>query len=147
MKATWLDTGDTLDAARLRAEGIHYEALPLDSFEAPLGALMERNGYLTQDEVALRPDTPNLDAICAKFVDEHLHTDDEVRFVLEGEGVFDIRSADDRWMHVTVEPGDLIVVPAGRNHRFYLTDARTIRCKRLFKDETGWVPVYRDAAE
>lgn len=147
MKATWLETGETLDAARLTAEGIHYEALPLDGFDAPLRDLMDRNGYLTQDEVALRPDTPNLDAICAKFVDEHLHTDDEVRFVLEGEGVFDIRSTDDRWMHVTVEPGDLIVVPAGRNHRFYLTDAKTIRCKRLFKDEAGWVPVYRDAAE
>lgn len=147
MKATWLETGEPLAAAQLAEEGIHYEALPLDAYQAPLAALMEKNGYVTQDEVALRPDTPNLDAICAKFVDEHLHADDEVRFVLEGEGVFDIRSRDDRWMRVVVEPGDLIVVPAGRNHRFTLTESRAIRCARVFKDEAGWIPQYRDAAE
>ena len=44
--------------------------------------------------MALSPAMENLDAICAKFVDEHFHDEDEVRFVLEGAGVFDIRSKD-----------------------------------------------------
>ena len=44
---------------------------------------------------------------------------------------------------VEVEPGDLLLVPANRYHRFLLTDARHIRCVRLYKDESGWVPVYR----
>ena len=79
--------------------------------------------------------------------DEHLHTDDEVRFVLAGEGIFDIRSADDRWMRVEVEAGDLLVVPANLHHRFFLTDREEIRCVRLFKDSAGWVPVYRQAAQ
>jgi 1,2-dihydroxy-3-keto-5-methylthiopentene dioxygenase len=64
--------------------------------------------------------------------------------VLEGEGVFDIRSRDDRWMRVTVEEGDLIIVPKNRHHRFFLTDRKTIRCVRLFQDQSGWVPQYRD---
>lgn len=63
--------------------------------------------------------------------------------MLEGDGIFDIRSRDDRWMRVVVEVGDLIVVPAKRHHRFLLTDKKDIRCVRLFKDASGWVPHYR----
>jgi 1,2-dihydroxy-3-keto-5-methylthiopentene dioxygenase len=147
MDAYWLEGGGAIPADTLRREGVHYEALPTDAaaYQAPLDALKTKNGYVEQDEVALRPTTPNLDAICAKFVDEHLHDDDEVRFVLEGEGIFDIRSHDDRWMRVKVEVGDLIVVPAGRHHRFLLTEQKNIRCVRLFKDASGWVPHYRAA--
>jgi len=64
-------------------------------------------------------------------------------FVLEGEGIFDIRSKGDRWMRVKVEAGDLIVVPKERYHRFELTETKTIRCVRLFQDASGWVPEYR----
>ena len=147
MRAHWLDDDTTLTRETLADEGIPNQALPLDAdgYQPTLTALKSERGYETQDEIALRPDTENLDAICAKFKDEHHHTDDEVRFVLEGEGIFDIRSRDDRWMRVVVEAGDLIVVPAGTHHRFTLTDAQTIRCVRLFKDPAGWAPVYREA--
>lgn len=149
MHAEWIDGGETIDLETLAAEGVHAQRLPTDAaaYQAPLDALKAREGYVHQDQVELRPETPNLDAICAKFVDEHHHDEDEVRFVLEGEGVFDIRSRDDRWMRVTVTPGDLIVVPKERHHRFFLTDSKTIRCVRLFQDQAGWVPHYRDAAE
>lgn len=145
MHARWLDDDTPIDEATLRSEGVHYERLGLDPSEhrPALDALKAREGYVEEDQVELRPDTPNLDAICAKFVDEHLHTEDEVRFVLEGEGIFDIRSRADRWMRVTVEASDLIVVPKGRYHRFFLTDRKTIRCVRLFQDKSGWVPHYR----
>jgi 1,2-dihydroxy-3-keto-5-methylthiopentene dioxygenase len=142
MRAHYLESERSIDASELAREGVTYERLGSD-YEAWLGAFMERHGYVHRDEVALRPDTPNLDAICAKFVDEHLHTEDEVRFVLEGEGVFDIRSTEDRWMRVTVEPMDLIVVPKDRHHRFFLTEKRSIRCVRLFQDQSGWTPHYR----
>lgn len=147
MRAWWLEADGAITAGELLAEGVYSDALPLDegAYQAPLDALKAERGYIEQDVVALAPDTPNLDAICAKFADEHLHDDDEVRFVLEGEGIFDIRSRDDRWMRVVVEPGDLIVVPAGRHHRFLLTEAKRIRCVRLFKDTSGWVPHYRHA--
>ncbi len=148
MRAHWLEEGDdkaiTID--ELRAQGVHFEQLSTDpsEYQAPLDALKKDKGYVEQDEVALSPSLPNLDEICAKFIDEHLHDEDEVRFVLEGGGIFDIRSKDDRWMRVEVEKGDLIVVPEKRNHRFMLTDAKTIRCVRLFKDRAGWVPHYRN---
>jgi 1,2-dihydroxy-3-keto-5-methylthiopentene dioxygenase len=147
MDAQWLDDHDTqlIDGERLAAEGVLYQTLALDpaAYRAPLDALKAAQGYVQEDIVALTPTMPNLDAICAKFVDEHHHDEDEVRFVLEGEGIFDIRSKDDRFMRVTVVPGDLIVVPAGRPHRFMLTEPKTIRCVRLFKDPSGWVAHYR----
>jgi 1,2-dihydroxy-3-keto-5-methylthiopentene dioxygenase len=143
MRANWLDTGETLDADALRAEGVHCERLPIDAFQAPLDALKRDRGYVHQDVVELLPTTPGLDAICAKFVDEHLHDDDEVRFILDGEGIFDVRSRDDRAMRILVEAADLVVVPAERYHRFLLTESRTIRAVRLFKDPSGWVPRYR----
>ena len=130
----------------LRENGVLFEQLPTEQerYQAPLDALARDRGYVTQDVVELSPATPNLDTICAKFIDEHLHTEDEVRFVLGGEGVFDIRARDDRWMRVEVEPGDLIVVPENRFHRFMLTEKRAIRCVRLFKDQSGWTPHYRE---
>lgn len=150
MKAFWLDhpsDAPEISAEALAAEGVLNQTLPPQEsdYQPTLDALRTERGYVEQDIVELRPETPNLDEICAKFVDEHLHDDDEVRFVLEGEGVFEIRSRADRWMKVVVSPGDLIVVPAERYHRFYLTEQQTIRCVRLFKDTSGWVPKYRAA--
>ena len=154
MQAHWLDADEpAIGVETLAREGVLYRSLDTCSeateatgesaFDAPLAAFATEHGYVHRDEVALSAETPNLDAICAKFVDEHRHDEDEVRFVLEGAGVFDIRSRDDRWMRVTVTPGDLIVVPKDRHHRFFLTDARTIRCVRLFRDPAGWIPHYR----
>ncbi|PRQ04687.1 Acireductone dioxygenase [Enhygromyxa salina] len=148
MQLAWIDPQPdypALDVAHLRSVGVTYEQLELadDAYQPALDALKRERGYIEQDVIALAPETDNLDAICAKFADEHLHTDDEVRFVLAGEGIFDIRDDADRWMRVTVEAGDLIVVPKDRHHRFFLTDSKQIRCVRLFQDSAGWVPHYR----
>lgn len=148
MKLEWLEPavdGEAIDDSELERAGVLHRRLPLDAYQGPLDELRAARGYVEQDEVALAPTTENLEAICAKFADEHHHGDDEVRFVLEGEGIFDIRSADDRWMRVTVEAGDLLIVPKGCHHRFLLTDAKAIRCVRLFRDREGWVPHYRAA--
>lgn len=147
MRAHFLDDQSPISSATLAEEGVLNETLPLDpaGYQPRMDELKAEHGYIEQDTVALRPETPNLEAICQKFDDEHLHDEDEVRFVLEGEGVFDIRSRDDRWMRVVVEAGDLIVVPAKRWHRFELTEAKTIHCVRLFQDQSGWVPHYRAA--
>ena len=146
MKATWKDTGRELTAKELLHEGIHYERIPTEDYQGSLDRIKMAWGYSAQDIVELNPRTPNLDAICAKFDKEHLHTDDEVRFVLQGEGYFDVRSKGDRWMHIFVEAGDFILVPADRNHLFYLSPLKAIRCVRLFKDNPSWTPIYREAA-
>jgi 1,2-dihydroxy-3-keto-5-methylthiopentene dioxygenase len=145
MKAHWLEQQGSIRKDELAKHGVYYTQLSTDAaaYQTPIDALKHERGYIEQDIVELAPSTPNLEAICAKFIDEHYHDEDEVRFVLEGEGIFDIRSRDDRWMRVVVEQGDLIVVPKQRHHRFMLTETKTIRCVRLFQDKSGWVPHYR----
>lgn len=145
MKAHDRETQEPISAEQLLSQGVFYQQLPLEpaAYQPTLDALKAAEGYIEQDVIELTPQTPNLEEVCAKFDDEHLHEEDEVRFVLKGEGVFDIRSKDDRWMRVTVEQGDLIVVPKDRYHRFELTERKTIQCVRLFQDKAGWVPHYR----
>lgn len=145
MKAHFIETGKAITTDELHDEGVHHQVLPLEpaAYQPTLDAIKKEHGYIEQDVIELRPETPNLEEICKKFDDEHLHTEDEVRFVLEGEGVFDIRSREDKWMRVVVEQGDLITVPESRYHRFELTDKKTIRCVRLFQNKSGWVPQYR----
>ncbi len=149
MKAIWLDSGKNITAEELNAQGVTYEQFETDEtkYKGPLEALMKERGYVTMDQVKMFADMPNFQALCDKFVGEHLHTDDEVRFLLAGSGVFEIRSQDDRWMKVIVEPSDFILVPANRFHRFYLTDEKKIHCVRLFKDQSGWTPLYRKDLE
>lgn len=145
MRAHWLDRAGAISEKTLAEHGVYYALLDANpaSYRAPLDDVKDDRGYIEEDIVELGPATPNLDGICAKFIDEHHHDEDEVRFVLDGAGIFDIRSKSDEWMRVIVEKGDLIVVPKDRHHRFMLTEEKAIRCVRLFKDKSGWVPHYR----
>ena len=114
----------------------------LSIYKTEVDRLMKERSYQTVDLVALKSSTPNLDAILAKFDKEHHHTDDEVRFTVEGEGVFEIEAAPQEMLKFTAEPGDLIVIPAMRRHAFYLTKKKNIRCIRLFRTKEGWEAIY-----
>lgn len=130
----------------LAGRGILSWTVPSD--EAARTAVVEQvkreHGYVDEDFVELGPDTPNLETICAKFDKEHYHTEDEVRMVVEGAGIFDVRDEGDRWIRIEVMKGDMIVIPARTHHRFFLTDAKQIRCMRLFANHDGWAPLYRE---
>lgn len=130
----------------LARRGILSWTVPENESEraAFIESICSRHGYVDQDFVELRPDTPNLDAICAKFDREHYHTEDEVRFVVEGDGIFDVRDDGNEWIRIEVAPGDMIVIPARTYHRFYLTERKHIRCMRLFANHDGWAPLYRE---
>ncbi|HYS55242.1 MAG TPA: cupin domain-containing protein [Thermoanaerobaculia bacterium] len=135
-----------LGAEALREFGVLHQRLPVEARAGEMARVKRERGYVEEDEVALSPDTPNLDAICAKFDKEHYHTLDEVRFVVDGEGIFDVRDKKDRWVRIEVDKGDLIIIPANTYHRFFLKDSKKIRCVRLFLNSEGWTPLYRDAA-
>ena len=144
MRAYLLDQPNRSFAADdLRQFGVLHWRLPQAGSEAEVARIKADRGYVEQDEVSLSKQMPNLDAICAKFDKEHYHTLDEVRFVVDGEGIFDVRDRADRWVRIEVDAGDMIIIPANTYHRFYLTAAKTIRCVRLFLNNEGWAPLYR----
>jgi 1,2-dihydroxy-3-keto-5-methylthiopentene dioxygenase len=77
-----------------------------------------------------------------KFRKEHTHSEDEVRFILKGRGLFHIHPKTGPVFAIQVEAGDLINVPKGTRHWFDLCNDRTIRAIRLFQDKSGWTPHY-----
>jgi len=116
----------------------------LAAYAAEIDRLKAAGGYVTADVIDVSPQTPNLDAMLAKFRKEHWHDEDEVRFILRGRGVFHIHPKDAPVMAIEVGPGDLIRVPRGTHHWFDLCSERDIRAIRLFQDVSGWTPRYTD---
>jgi 1,2-dihydroxy-3-keto-5-methylthiopentene dioxygenase len=116
----------------------------LDAYSVQIAALKARGGYVTADVIDVKPETPNLDAMLAKFSREHWHDEDEVRFIIEGRGLFHVNAGDSVFA-LEVGRGDLIRVPRGTKHWFDLCADRRIRAIRLFQDPSGWTPHYTES--
>lgn len=114
----------------------------LAAYQETIDTLSAQGGYVTADVLNVFPDTPGLEAMLNRFNAEHWHSEDEVRFIIEGRGVFHIHPAGEPVMAVEVGPGDVIRVPAGTHHWFDLCADRRIRAIRLFRDPAGWAPNY-----
>ncbi len=140
--------------AALEAAGIDYERWALDRVPADsaaetvleayadeIDAMKRRGGYVTADVIDVTPQTPGLDAMMARFDKEHTHSEDEVRFVLAGRGIFFLHVGG-RVLSVEVGPGDLLRVPRGTAHWFTLCEDRRIRAVRWFQETAGWTPYY-----
>lgn len=111
-------------------------------FRSEIDDLSRKRGYVTEDVISLSPTTPNLDQLLESFKAEHHHTDDEVRFIVSGHGIFAIKGRDGRYFDVELEPGDLISVPQNYRHYFTLMEDRQVVAIRIFKTTEGWVPIY-----
>ena len=114
----------------------------LAAYADKVDALKASGGYTAADVIDVRPDTPGLDGMLAKFRSEHWHDEDEVRFIVEGRGLFHISPPGGPVFAIEVEGGDLIRVPRGTMHWFDLCADRRIRAIRLFQDPAGWTPHY-----
>ncbi|MCQ8242376.1 1,2-dihydroxy-3-keto-5-methylthiopentene dioxygenase [Rhizosaccharibacter radicis] len=113
----------------------------LEAFRPHLDRLMGETGAGTADVIKLRPDTPNKDALRSKFLSEHTHSEDEVRFFVHGSGSF-ILHVDGRVYDAHCTQGDLISVPTGTRHWFDAGTEPFVTALRVFTDTTGWVAHY-----
>lgn len=120
------------------------KATLIECFRDRLNELAESQGYVAADMVCLAPDFPGLEAALGNFDREHYHTDDEVRFIVDGKGVFGFEDSDGRKFLIEVQAGEYIVIPANRWHWFYMLEGEGIKALRIFKDKEGWTPFYKE---
>jgi 1,2-dihydroxy-3-keto-5-methylthiopentene dioxygenase len=112
----------------------------LATYDEEIRDLASRRGYKTWDIVALSDATPNLEELLKKFENVHTHTEDEVRAITAGRGIFIIKGTDQvGYFEVELEAGDVISVPEHKPHFFTLMDNRQIVAVRLFIETEGWV--------
>jgi 1,2-dihydroxy-3-keto-5-methylthiopentene dioxygenase len=114
----------------------------LAAYAPEIDRLKAEGGYLTADVIDVSSATPGLDAMLNRFNTEHWHDEDEVRFIIEGRGLFHIHPREGQVVSITVEAGDLLRVPRGTWHWFDLCQEKRIRAIRLFQDTAGWTPHY-----
>jgi len=110
----------------------------LEAYSADIERLKAEGGYQSVDVVRMRPDHPERQAMRGKFLSEHTHAEDEVRFFVEGSGLFSLHLGDEVAL-VTCERGDLISVPAGTRHWFDMGPHPSFAAIRLFINPSGWV--------
>jgi 1,2-dihydroxy-3-keto-5-methylthiopentene dioxygenase len=109
-------------------------------FDHEIRDLAARRGYKTWDVISLSEATPNLDELLKKFEQVHTHTEDEVRAITAGNGIFIIKGGEDvGYFDVEVTAGDVISVPERQPHFFTLREDRQIVAVRLFIEPAGWV--------
>ena len=106
--------------------------------------LKEEEGYTSRDVIVLFPDLPQLDGLLEKFSRIHTHDDNEIRYIIDGEGVFGFVLPNDEQVLLTVEAGDYINVPKDTEHWFVLTEQKRIKALRYFSTTEGWTPRYTE---
>jgi 1,2-dihydroxy-3-keto-5-methylthiopentene dioxygenase len=113
----------------------------ISAYQSSMNRLIDRYEFRTTDVISLRPDHPDKVKLREKFLSEHTHAEFEVRFFVEGKGLFYLHP-DDRVFLVLCEQGDLLSVPAGVKHWFDMGEHPDFRCIRLFSDPEGWIAHY-----
>lgn len=151
-----LATNDAKDiATRLREFDVTFErwnaskplsagadqAAVLEAYAADVERLKREGGYQSVDVVRMHPEHPDRVPARGKFLSEHRHSDDEVRFFVEGAGAFYLRN-DEHVFQVVCEAGDLLNVPANTRHWFDMGPRPYFSAIRLFTTPDGWVATF-----
>jgi cupin superfamily acireductone dioxygenase involved in methionine salvage len=118
------DSGRAVDPAYLSKLGVLYHQI---NSQAEVDQLAAARNYKNRDEITVSPEKMGdiYEEKVKSFFHEHLHEDEEIRYILDGAGFFDVRSEGDDWVRIWLEKGDLIILPSGIYHRF-TTDEQNV---------------------
>jgi len=134
---------------RMDAENYSYPAKaipwdPKDATDPKLMSIRDDRGYSYADIITVRPDLlPGYDVKIKAFFEEHIHDAEEIRYILDGSGYFDIRDKEDKWIRIWIKKGDLMTLPEGCYHRFTCDETDSIQAMRLFIGQPVWTPFNR----
>lgn len=118
----------------------------LNAYEGQLKPFMDKGGYKTADVITINHLTENYSAIRAKFLSEHIHSEDEIRYFVDGEGLFWFNLENEPIFNVLCQKGDLISVPKGTKHWFDAGETNPfVKAIRIFIDMEGWIPEYTNS--
>jgi 1,2-dihydroxy-3-keto-5-methylthiopentene dioxygenase len=136
----------------LEARGVALQRWPARADLAPdasQGAILAAYGeeiarvqaggrYPCVDAIRITPDHPDREVLRRKFLAEHTHSEDEVRFFVEGRGLFCLHIGDEV-LQLLCERNDWIAVPAGIKHWFDMGEKPSFCALRFFQNTEGWV--------
>ncbi|MGH8042940.1 MAG: 1,2-dihydroxy-3-keto-5-methylthiopentene dioxygenase [Rudaea sp.] len=125
------------EASKSVAPGASQDEV-IAAYRVDIDRLMHENGYQAVDVVSLNPEHPDRATLRQKFLSEHTHSEDEVRFFVAGRGLFTLHIGE-KIYEVLCERGDLIGVPDGTRHWFDMSEAPYFIAIRLFTNPAGWV--------
>ena len=125
------------EASQPIAPGAAPEAV-IDAYRGDIERLQREHGYKAVDVISLSADHPQKEALRQKFLNEHTHSEDEVRFFVAGEGLFTLHLGE-RVYEVLCCQGDLIGVPDHTRHWFDMGPNPGFVAIRLFTNPEGWV--------
>lgn len=128
----WFSKSETPIAAGASPESV------LEAFRTDIDELMQAGGYQSVDVVSMRPDHPDRATLRTKFLNEHIHAEDEIRFFVAGSGLFSIH-AHGQVFEIECCQNDLINLPAGTKHWFDMGEAPSFVAIRIFTNPSGWV--------
>ncbi|MFP1753910.1 1,2-dihydroxy-3-keto-5-methylthiopentene dioxygenase [Lonsdalea quercina] len=137
---------------RLNAIGVRFERWQADralsaepdaeevlaAYQHEIDKLVAEKGYQSWDVISMRADNPQKEALRGKFLSEHTHGEDEVRFFVEGAGLFCLH-VEGQIFQILCEKNDLLSVPAGTPHWFDMGSSPNFTAIRLFDNPEGWI--------
>jgi 1,2-dihydroxy-3-keto-5-methylthiopentene dioxygenase len=147
-------------AAELAAVGVTYRAFtPVEGVDASatsddviaahqglVDALIAEHGYTLIDVAQIHPvDSDEWRATAAgaraKFLNEHTHDEEEIRYFSFGSGVFYLHM-NGRVLAMLCTAGDLISVPEMTTHWFDMGTTPDFTAIRFFRTDDGWVGTF-----
>ncbi|MFN8672239.1 MAG: cupin [Candidatus Sericytochromatia bacterium] len=113
----------------------------LELYKDTINDFCTKGGYQTFDIINVTEQTPNLEALRQKFLNEHTHSEDEIRFFVHGQGLFWF-NCNNEVFALLCEAGDLLSVPTLAKHWFDMGPKPNLKAIRIFNNPQGWVANY-----
>lgn len=144
-------------AEKLATLGVGFERWPiraindhasneeiLAAYKPEIDELVINNGFNAVDVVSINPTHPDREAMRAKFLNEHIHKEDEIRFFVRGSGLFTMHIGD-KVYEILCQASDLIRVPDSTKHWFDMGPAPLFTAIRFFTEADGWIGYFTDS--